>query len=57
MQSDLPPQICYGLTDSPVLGLGSEASWREKGENGQKGFAVERKIKDIAGRAFWHNSS
>lgn len=45
------------LTDSPVLGLGSEVSWREKGEDDQKGFAVERKIRDIAGRALWHNSS
>lgn len=29
------------ISDSPVLGLGSEAPGREKGENDQKGLAVE----------------
>lgn len=52
-----PFKYVVDLTDSPELSLGSEASWREKRESGQKGFAVERRIKDIAGRAFWHHSS
>lgn len=52
-----PFKYAVDLTDSPELSLGSEASWREKGESGQKGFAVESRIKDIARRAFWHHSS
>lgn len=52
-----PFKYAVDFTDSPGLGFGFEASWREKGEKGQKGFAVERRTKDIAGRAFWHNSS
>jgi len=45
-----------GFADSPVLGSGSEALEKRR-ENGQKGFATEGRIKDVARRGFWSDSS